>query len=279
MSVIPAVRLSPVVADKSQLENAILNLAINSAHAMPNGGKLILETENVRLDDDYAAQNLDVRPGDYAMLAVSDTGAGMAPEVIDRAFEPFFTTKPVGAGSGLGLSMVYGFVKQSGGHIKIYSELGHGTTIRLYLPAVMQDAAPADAVSAALEERRPATGTVLVVEDEENLRRAACKMLKSLGYTVFETASGPEALTYLRSGGRADLLFSDVVMPGGMTGLELADIVRGTWPRLKILLTSGYSEVLVRESSERLDDGIHLIGKPYRKHELATKIRELLEAG
>jgi len=279
MSVIPAARLSPVVADKSQLENAILNLAINSAHAMPHGGKLILETENVCLDDDYATQNLDVGPGDYAMLAVSDTGAGMAPEVADRAFEPFFTTKPVGAGSGLGLSMVYGFVKQSGGHIKIYSELGHGTTIRLYLPAVMQEAAPVDTASAALEQRRPATGTILLVEDEENLRRAASKMLKSLGYTVFETGSGPEALAYLNSGGQADLLFSDVVMPGGMTGVELADIVRAMWPRLRILLTSGYSEVLVRESSERLDDGIHLIGKPYRKQELATKIHELLEAG
>jgi PAS domain S-box-containing protein len=276
MSIIPAERLAPVLADKSQLENAILNLAINSAHAMPNGGRLILETENLRLDDEYAAQNLDVKPGDYAMLAVSDSGTGMAPEVIERAFEPFFTTKPVGTGSGLGLSQVYGFVKQSGGHIKIYSELGHGTTIRLYLPAVAQETAVAGAADAAPEQRRLGTGNVLLVEDEENLRRAAARMLKSMGYTVFETGSGPEALTYLRNGGQADLLFSDVVMPGGMTGVELAEIARRTWPELKILLTSGYSEVLVRESSNRLD-GIHLIGKPYRKRELAEKIRELLE--
>jgi PAS domain S-box-containing protein len=276
MSVIPAARLSPVLADQSQLENAILNLAINSAHAMPNGGKLILETENISLDDEYAAQNLDVKPGDYAMLAVSDSGAGMAPEVVERAFEPFFTTKPVGAGSGLGLSQVYGFVKQSGGHIKIYSELGHGTTIRLYLPAVAQQTAAPDAGQAAPEQWRLASGNVLLVEDEENLRRAAAKMLKSLGYTVFETGSGPEALAYLRNGGQADLLFSDVVMPGGMTGVELAEIARNTWPNLNILLTSGYSEVLVRESSSRLD-GIHLIGKPYRKQELAAKLRELME--
>jgi len=278
MSVISAERLAPVLADKSQLENAILNLAINSAHAMPNGGKLILETENVRLDDDYAAQNLDVKPGAYVMLAVSDSGTGMAPEVVERAFEPFFTTKPVGAGSGLGLSMVYGFVKQSGGHIKIYSEVGHGTTIRLYLPAVLQEAAAVDAAESEPEQRRLATGNVLLVEDEENLRRAAARMLKSMGYTVFETGSGPEALAYLRNGGQADLLFSDVVMPGGMTGIELAEIARNTWPDLKILLTSGYSEVLVRESSRRLD-GINLIGKPYRKLELELKIRELLEDG
>jgi len=265
-----------VLADKSQLENAILNLAINSAHAMPNGGKLILETENIRLDDEYAAQNLDVEAGDYAMLAISDSGTGMAPEVVERAFEPFFTTKPVGAGSGLGLSQVYGFVKQSGGHIKIYSELGHGTTIRLYLPAVAQQAAAEDGAQAPSEQRRFASGNVLLVEDEENLRRAAARMLKSMGYSVFETASGPEALAYLRNGGQADLLFSDVVMPGGMTGVELAEIARSTWPDLKILLTSGYSEVLVRESSNRLD-GVQLIGKPYRKQQLAAKIQELLE--
>jgi len=276
MSVVPAERLASVLADKSQLENAILNLAINSAHAMPNGGKLILETENIRLDDEYAAQNLDVEAGDYAMLAISDSGTGMAPEVVERAFEPFFTTKPVGAGSGLGLSQVYGFVKQSGGHIKIYSELGHGTTIRLYLPAVAQQAAAEDGAQAPSEQRRFASGNVLLVEDEENLRRAAARMLKSMGYSVFETASGPEALAYLRNGGQADLLFSDVVMPGGMTGVELAEIARSTWPDLKILLTSGYSEVLVRESSNRLD-GVQLIGKPYRKQQLAAKIQELLE--
>jgi PAS domain S-box-containing protein len=274
MSVIAADRLLAVVADRSQLENAILNLAINSAYAMPNGGKLILETENVRLDDDYVAQNLDVKAGDYAMLAVSDDGTGMAPDVMERAFEPFFTTKPVGAGSGLGLSMVYGFVKQSGGHIKIYSEFGHGTTIKLYLPTVPRVVA-ATAAAAAPGQRHLESGTILLVEDEENLRRAAAKMLKSMGYTVFETGSGPEALTYLLNGGPADLLFSDVVMPGGMTGVELAEIARGARPDLKILLTSGYSEVLVRESSSR-HEGLPLIGKPYRKQELVSKIRELL---
>jgi CheY-like chemotaxis protein len=264
------------LCDPNQLESAILNLVINAAHAMPNGGKLILETENVRLDDDYAAQHLEVKAGDYAMLAVSDSGTGMTPEVVERAFEPFFTTKPVGAGSGLGLSQVYGFVKQSGGHTKIYSETGHGTTVRLYLPAVEQAADAAGTAPASAELRPPATGTVLLVEDEENLRRAASRILKSLGYTVFETGSGPEALAYLRNGGQADLLFSDVVMPGGMTGIELAETARAAWPHLKILLTSGYSEVLVRESSDRLD-GIHLIGKPYRKQELAAKLLEVLE--
>jgi PAS domain S-box-containing protein len=276
ISIIPAERLAPVLADKLQLENAVLNLAINSAHAMPNGGKLIVETADIQLEDEYAAQNPDVKPGDYVMLAVSDSGSGMAPEVMERAFEPFFTTKPVGAGSGLGLSQVYGFVKQSGGHIKIYSEPGHGTTVRLYLPAVAQQMAPVEAAQGTPAQRRLAAGNVLLVEDEENLRRAAARMLKSMGYAVFETVSGPEALAYLRNGGQVDLLFSDVVMPGGMTGIELAEIARATWPDLKILLTSGYSEVLVRESSKLLE-GVHLIGKPYRKQDLAAKIGDLLE--
>jgi PAS domain S-box-containing protein len=271
----PADGLWPALCDKSQVENAILNLAINARDAMPGGGRLLLETANIRLDEDYASRNTEVAPGDYVMLAVTDSGTGMPPDVIERAFEPFFTTKPAGEGNGLGLSMIYGFVKQSEGHIKIYSEVGHGTTIRLYVPTAGADAAR-DGQGQTADTPAARRETILVVEDDERLRRMAVKLLGSLGYQVREAGSARAALEILNSGESIDLLFSDVVMPGGMLGSDLAAEVKITQPRMKVLLTTGYSEVFVKEGGGPLDD-VAMIGKPYRKPELAAKLRELLD--
>jgi PAS domain S-box-containing protein len=254
--------------DPSQLANAMLNMAINARDAMPNGGKLLLETDNVVLDQVYAESNADVRAGSYVMIAISDSGSGMTPEVRDKAFEPFFTTKEVGKGSGLGLSMVYGFVKQSGGHIKIYSELGHGTTIRLYLPPV------SEAVEAAASDAAPIAGgaeTIFVVEDDAVVRNFVVSQLRSLGYRTIDAADGHAALDIVARGEPFDLLFTDVVMPG-MSGRELADIVAKLRPGLKVLYTSGYTENAIVHHG-RLDEGLLLLAKPYRKAELAEMVR------
>jgi PAS domain S-box-containing protein len=260
--------------DPSQLANAVLNMAINARDAMPQGGKLVLETQNVVLDDAYADDNAEVRPGPYVMIAVSDSGSGMPAEVRDQAFEPFFTTKEVGKGSGLGLSMVYGFVKQSGGHIKIYSEVGHGTTIKLYLP-------PA---SAAVEASAPAAApieggaeTILVVEDDIVVRNFVMAQLQSLGYRTISAADGHAALNIVARSEPFDLLFTDVVMPGGMSGRELADIVVKIRPGIKVLYTSGYTENSIVHHG-RLDEGVLLLAKPYRKGELAEMVRRALGA-
>jgi len=263
------------LADKGQIENALLNLALNARDAMPSGGLLMIESDNVRLDEDYAYGNVEVTPGDYVMLAATDTGSGMAPEVLDRAVEPFFTTKEVGKGSGLGLSMIYGFVKQSGGHLKIYSEIGHGTTVRLYLPRSVA-AATTDAPGAAVAGDLPrGSETVLVVEDDADVRRFVVAQLRDFGYRVLEAPDGPQAQMILAGDDRIDLLFTDVVMPRGMTGRELAEAARRKRPELKTLFTSGYTEDSNVYQS-KLDAGVHFLSKPYRRRDLALKIREAL---
>ncbi|MCG2640445.1 MULTISPECIES: hybrid sensor histidine kinase/response regulator [Bradyrhizobium] len=265
-----------VTADIRQMETAILNVVLNARDAMPQGGKLTIETSNVELSDDYAAHSVEVNPGQYVMMALSDTGSGIAPEVLDRIFEPFFTTKPVGKGTGLGLSMVHGFVKQTGGHIQIYSEVGHGTCVKIFLPR-----AKADAITAAQPARAPATlatGTesILVVEDDPHVRMFAVQQLRRLGYTVTEASDGPSALQEVSRSGSPDLLFTDVVMPGGMTGRQLAERVGQMAPGIKILYTSGYTENSITHHG-RLDPGIHLLQKPYKSDKLARKVREVLD--
>jgi PAS domain S-box-containing protein len=263
-------------ADRGQVESALLNLAVNARDAMAEGGKLTIETGNVHLDEDYAARNAEVTPGDYAMLAVTDTGCGMALDVVERAFEPFFTTKRIGSGSGLGLSMIYGFAKQSGGHLKIYSEVGHGTTVRLYLP---RGSAPTETIAAPLPipvSQTRGGETILVVEDDADVRAYVVGQLKGMGYDIIEAADGPQAEKVLQSETPIDLLFTDVVMPGGMTGRKLAEQAKAHRPRLKTLFTSGYTENSIIHQG-KLDPGVHLLSKPYRRQELARKIREVLD--
>jgi PAS domain S-box-containing protein len=264
--------LWPALADAAQLEAAVLNLCLNARDAMPGGGRLSIETANSPLDEAYADAHPELQPGDYVMIAVSDTGTGMTPEVAVRAFEPFFTTKGIGHGSGLGLSMVYGFVKQSGGHVKIYSEPAQGTVVKLYMPraGAVQPTAPAPRAS----ELR-GTGTILAVEDDELVRRRVEGQLAALGYKVIAAADGPAALEVLRSGAPIDLLFTDVVMPGGMDGGELAEAARALRPGLPVLFTSGYTERGIVQRG-RLEPGVHLLNKPYRRQDLAEKVRELL---
>jgi CheY-like chemotaxis protein len=259
--------------DPSQLANSVLNMAINARDAMPDGGKLLLETRNVVLDEAYTEANAEVRPGPYVMLAVSDTGTGMPADIRDKVFEPFFTTKEVGKGSGLGLSMVYGFVKQSGGHIKIYSEPGHGTTIRLYLP-------PASAgADAALPSAAPIAGgseTILVVEDDPLVRNFVVAQLQGLGYRTIAAADSRAAMAVVENGEPFDLLFTDVILSGGMTGRQLADAVAKHRPGLKVLYTSGYTDNSIVHHG-RLDQGVLLLTKPYRKTQLAQMIRQALK--
>jgi signal transduction histidine kinase len=254
--------------DPSQLANSLLNMAINARDAMPNGGKLLIETRDVVLDDAYAAANPEVKPGRYVMLAVSDTGTGMSPAVQEQIFEPFFTTKEVGKGSGLGMSMVYGFVKQSGGHIKIYSEQGHGTTIRLYLPPARGEAAIAAPAAA------PAAGggeTILVVEDDALARNFVATQLRGLGYRTLVAADGRAALG-ISNAEPFDLLLTDVILPGGMTGRQLAEQVSRCRPGTKVLYTSGYTDNATMHHGH-LDEGVLLLTKPYRKSQLARMVR------
>jgi signal transduction histidine kinase len=262
--------------DPVRLSTAIINLAVNARDAMPEGGKLTLETGNVELDEAYAQAHGDVTPGPYVMIAVSDTGCGIPVGMRDRVFEPFFTTKEVGKGTGLGLSMVYGFVKQSRGHIKIYSEEGHGTSIKLYLPRLE------DAVTAAagpVEAPAPTGGQerILVVEDDGMVRNYVIAQLSSLGYQTLSAANATEALALLDKGEAFELLFTDVIMPGGLNGRQLADEVLRRRPSVKVLFTSGYTEKAIVHHG-RLDQGVALLNKPYRKADLARKIREVLTA-
>ena len=260
-------------ADPNQVQNAILNLAINARDAMPNGGKLTIEVSNAFLDDEYVVQHVEVAAGQYVMIAVTDTGVGMAPEVMARAFEPFFTTKGEGQGTGLGLSQVYGFVKQSGGHVSMYSEVGEGTTVKLYLPRTRKvQETSAARVETALEGGHE---NILVVEDDEDVRSAVHDMLMELGYRVFEADSAQAAIDVLRGGAPIDLLFSDVVMPGEVHTREMARIAREIRPDIKILFTSGYTQNAIVHNG-RLDDDVFLLSKPYRKHDLARKFRSLL---
>ena len=260
------------LVDPNQVENAILNLAINARDAMPNGGKLTLEVANAYLDDAYAATHAEVTPGQYVMLAVSDTGTGMTSEVMGRVFEPFFTTKPEGKGTGLGLAQAYGFVKQSGGHIKIYSEPGEGTTVKLYLPRTRRPHDTADSSHA-----RPAEGgseRILVVEDDEGVRAAVVDMLTDLGYSVLRAEHAEAALALLEGGAKVDLLFTDVVMPGAIPTRELTRRAQEMNPKLLVLYTSGYTQNAIVHNG-RLDDDAFLLSKPYRKDELARKLRSV----
>jgi PAS domain S-box-containing protein len=259
--------------DITQLENAILNLAINARDAMKGRGRLTIEAGNAWLDDVYAARHPDVSAGQYVMIAVSDTGPGIDPDIIDRVFEPFFTTKPEGEGTGLGLSMVYGFVKQSGGHAKIYSEVGQGTTVRLYLPRTRQEE---DIVIPT--EAGPIAGgaeTILVVEDDEGVRQTVVDILADLGYRVLKAKDAQAALVVIESGVPIDLLFTDVVMPGPLRSTELAKKAHERLPDIAILFTSGYTDNAIVHGG-RLDEGTHLLSKPYTREALARKIRQVL---
>ncbi|WP_373276503.1 hybrid sensor histidine kinase/response regulator [Sphingomonas kyungheensis] len=259
--------------DPAQIENALLNLAINARDAMEGRGKLTIELANAHLDDAYARSHDEVTPGQYVMLAVSDTGSGMSPEIIAKVFEPFFSTKAEGKGSGLGLSMVYGFVKQSGGHVKIYSEPGEGTTIRLYLPRATE-AEDLEVVS----DAGPVTGgteTVLVVEDDEEVRATVVEMLTDLGYSVLKAPEATSALAVIESGVAIDMLFTDVVMPGALKSPELARKARERLPDLAVLFTSGYTENSIVHGG-KLDKGVELLSKPYTRDALARKFRHVL---
>jgi signal transduction histidine kinase/CheY-like chemotaxis protein len=262
--------------DPSQLTNTILNLALNARDAMPEGGKLKIETRNIFLDESYSNMNNDVTAGDYVMIAVSDSGNGMPPATLERVFEPFFTTKGVGKGSGLGLSMVYGFVKQSSGHIMIYSEEGRGTTVRVYLPQATGIAQPSLTVMTAPGVER-GRETILVVEDDNMVRPLVVQQIQSLGYVALTAANAEEALTVIDGGQEINLLFTDLVMPAGMNGRLLADEALKRIPSLKILFTSGYSDDALSHDG-RLDDGVLMLAKPYRKSELARMIRSALAA-
>ena len=260
--------------DPSQLSTAILNLALNARDAMPNGGKLTLETRNVVLDEDYAAMNPEVIPGSYVMIAVSDTGEGIPGGLLDKVFEPFFTTKGVGKGSGLGLSMVYGFVKQSNGHVKIYSEPGHGTSVKLYLPqASPQEDAQAEEAGAGAAER--GDESILIVEDDALVREYVVAQIRRLGYETLAARNAAEALETIDGPRRIDLLFTDVIMPGRMNGRQLATEACKRRPGLKVLYTSGYTENAIVHHG-RLDAGVLLLAKPYVSSDLARMIRTAL---
>src|SRR5450631_3835883 len=265
---------APALIDPSQLSTAVLNLALNARDAMPNGGKLTLETKNVVLDENYAGMNNEVNPGNYIMIAVSDTGEGIPTNLLDNVFEPFFTTKDVGKGSGLGLSMVYGFVKQSNGHIKIYSEEGLGTTVKLYLPQAtdVADALPADAGISRLAR---GDESVLIVEDDGLVREYVVTQIGNLGYHTLAASNASEALALINGPERIDLLFTDVIIPGGMNGRQLATEAVRQRPGLKVLYTSGYTENAIVHHG-RLDAGVLLLPKPYLSSDLARMIRTAL---
>ncbi|CAL8480645.1 PAS domain S-box protein [Caballeronia sp. S22] len=261
------------IVDPHQLENVILNLAINARDAMPGGGKLTLELSNATLDDQYVSSIPDVAAGQYVMLAVTDTGTGMSQDVMARAFDPFFSTKPEGRGTGLGLSMAYGFVKQSGGHIRLYSEIGEGTTVRIYLPR---------SAGAAVETRTATPGslrhgneTILVVEDDLRVQSTVVELLSGLGYAVLKANDAEQALAVVASGVHIDLLFTDVVMPGLLRSSEMARRAVEMLPGLKVLFTSGYTQNAIVHGG-RLDPGVELLSKPYSRQQLADKVRQVL---
>jgi PAS domain S-box-containing protein len=270
-----SVDLGPTNIDRAQFESALLNLCVNARDAMPDGGRLMIETADVELDHEYETQNPEAKAGSYAMLAVTDTGIGMSKETIERVFEPFFTTKEVGKGSGLGLSMVYGFIKQSQGHIKVYSEIGQGTSIKIYLPLSARQ--ERDDTRPAAPPPPRGTEHVLLVEDDPKVRGGVRRQLVSLGYTVTEAESGDAALDVLGSGHFTfDVVLTDMVMPGRMTGMMLLDAVSRQWPGVRTILMSGYTEnVLIQEG--RLGAGVRLLIKPFLKAELAQILRETLE--
>lgn len=270
-----AAGLWQVRADVAQLESAVLNLAVNARDAMPNGGKLTIETVNASIDEKYA-HNYSLAPGQFVQIAVTDTGMGMGPDVVSKAFDPFFTTKDVGKGTGLGLSQVYGYVRQSGGHVKIYSEPDVGTTVKIYLPRHRGEAA---AAAAEAEPARAAGGRyselILVVEDDDRVRAMSSETLRELGYSVIEAGGARDAIRIIESGVRPDLLFTDVVMPE-MSGRELAKVLQQSRPEMKILFTTGYTRNAIVHNGV-LDPGTHLLSKPFNIEDLAAKVRSLLD--
>jgi PAS domain S-box-containing protein len=276
LEIVTAGGLWTTLCDPNQLESAILNLAINARDAMPDGGRLTIETANAHLDNAYAAAQRDVTPGQYVAICITDTGTGMPPDVIERAFEPFFTTKPMGQGTGLGLSMVYGFAKQSEGHLRIYSEVGQGTTIKIYLPRY-RGAADEEALSETTHDvpRSEAGEAVLVVEDEPVIRDLIVEVLRELGYQALEAADGPAGLKVLQSRKRIDLLVTDVGLPG-INGRQLADQARVTRPDLKVLFITGYAENATLANGF-LEPGMEMITKPFAVEALATRIRAMLK--
>jgi two-component system NtrC family sensor kinase len=268
--------LWPTEVDKTALESALLNLAINARDAMPAGGKLTIETGNAFLDEAYCESVDGVKPGQYILISMTDTGTGMSPEVIGKAFDPFFTTKPAGAGTGLGLSQVHGFVRQSGGHIRIYSEVGEGTTVKIYLPRSFVRAGKASNQTAAPESRKGQKETVLVVEDDPDVRSYVTETLRGLNYRVLEAADGESALTLVHQTDPLDLLLTDVVMPG-MNGRALGDAAKQFRPGLKILYMTGYSRNAIVHQG-RLDPGVSLIQKPFSESVLASRVHGVLSA-
>ena len=271
-----AANLWRCLADQSQLENALLNLSINARDAMKGGGRLTIETENISLDDDFAAAQAEVAPGHYIMLAVSDTGSGIASDVLSHVFEPFFTTKNVGQGSGLGLSMVYGFAKQSGGNVTIYSEMDRGTTVKLYLPrSFAQDGEDIHARSnSSVPEARGET--IFVVEDDPDVRTLAVALLSGLGYNIVEAGDGETALEVLQHSGTIDLLLSDVVLPGAMNGPDLAAEIRRRSPNTRIVYMTGYAKEAFSNYTD-LEEGAHVIQKPFKRADLASVTRSVLD--
>ena len=275
---IQSARIWPVEVDVNQMENALLSLAVNARDAMPDGGKLTIEVANTHIDEDYAAQEAEVSPGQYVLISVSDTGQGMDEDVLSHAIEPFFTTKEVGRGTGLGLSMVYGFIKQSGGHIRVYSERGHGTTVKIYLPRFYGPLPDND--TGTVSRATPVCGgdeTVLVCEDDDKVRAYTVDVLKELGYRVMEADNGAAALQALEMASEPiDLLFTDVILPGGMTGADIAQQARAQQPGLRILFATGYARNAIIHHG-RLDPGVELLTKPFTYAELAAKVRDMLD--
>jgi CheY-like chemotaxis protein len=276
--IVPAPGLQSVRADVGQIEQVILNIVMNAREAMPQGGKLTLETANVSFDEESVDRYPELKAGDYVMLAITDTGGGIPDEVRARLFEPFFTTKDVGQGTGLGLSMCYGIIKQSGGHISVYSEIGWGASFKIYLPQVLERTAMPIKQSVAPGLPR-GSETILLVEDDPALREMAGSLLKRLGYTVWAAANGVEALGLKQHGGVGgiDLLFTDVVMPH-MSGKELADRIEALCPQTKILFASAYTESAIVHQGV-LNKGVALLQKPFTPSALARKVREVLEQG
>jgi CheY-like chemotaxis protein len=260
------------------MEIAIINLAVNARDAMPYGGKLTIEASNAQLEEHHVAQHPDVEPGQYVLLAVTDTGTGMSPEIVAKAFEPFFTTKDIGHGTGLGLSQVYGFVKQSGGHVKIYSEPGKGTSVKVYLPRLYSNEFSGATEPALIISRGHDGETILAVEDDADVRAHTCGILQELGYRVLAAANGMAALDVLQAHPEVDLLFTDVGLPGGINGRQLARAARTMKRKLKVLFTTGYArDAIVHDG--RLDPGVQLIAKPFTYAALSRKLRDILDAG
>jgi PAS domain S-box-containing protein len=267
--------LWPTLCDPNQLESAVLNLSINARDAMPDGGRLTIETCNVRLDEP-AARDRDMAPGHYVVVCVSDTGTGMPPDVVARAFDPFFTTKPIGLGTGLGLSMIYGFARQSGGQVRIASQLGRGTTVRLYLPRhAAAESSRTTAETPRPPDRSAASETVLIIDDEPTLRMLVGESLRELGYATLEAEDGPSGLQVVQSGARIDLLITDVGLPGGLNGRQVADGARAHRPSLKVLFITGYADKAA-VGSALLSQGMQVMTKPFTLNALATKVRSML---